>query len=113
MSTEYRDMSTEYRDFGVTDGKGRKVGAMVFKSTLEVETEEQASRWQVVPGTYYTFLPSATRDGFNYGASQSLRLFDSETKLHFAVEAYFRDARNRARRNRKFVTAMKSLVEKD
>lgn len=92
--------TTIERDFGMTDRLGRKVGARVVLSTEQYEALEDQTEtsyfYLTAPGSYYTARPSATRNGFDYGASQSAHLFETEAARDLYIAKYFKAAEKRA-----------------
>lgn len=103
------------QDFGVTDKKGRALGASValFECdyvqvavkleqsysgpyVVDADPSEHYCPLQVEPGHVWGFIPCSTRDGDGFGACQSERYFRSQEERDAAVEKYFKSARNRA-----------------
>lgn len=84
-------------DFGVHDSKCRTIGATV--KTYEVTFEalpEGVYGYSKPPGDYYGWIPSATRNGQHYGASQSSRLCKTSAERDAAISKYLKDAAKRA-----------------
>jgi hypothetical protein len=117
--------TAEHVDFGVTDAKGRTIGAMVHRSVrtfaeikiVEVAAGEVApdgttkpwprkidadtGRENVCystqePGAWFRFCPQATRGSASFGASQYDRYYRTEAEREEAVAAYLQAARARA-----------------
>ncbi len=95
------ELSTEFIDFGVVDGRCRKIGAKITTYRVDrVPTHGTDSL--LAPdslGTGWFALDiRATRNGFLYGASQETRYFESATARSIATDRYLADARKRAAR---------------
>lgn len=61
---------TENHSFGVTDDKGREVGAYVYFTvqTRVAASQNDAQAEKVAPGTYLTAFARSTRDGKAFGS---------------------------------------------
>jgi len=92
-------------DFGITDRKGRAIGAQI--ATWEAEyvpvAADQADKdygpegWYInrQPGRYYGFRPWATRNGKHYGAMQPSYLYATTEEREAAIAKYLDSARKR------------------
>ena len=99
--------------FDVKDRFGRDIGAqvvlqrVVFEAIPEAETKRDEYGFPrpgypiylKAPGEYFTFTPSALRDGKMYGALQEPRYFPAYGNRNAAIKKYFADARKRAVKN--------------
>lgn len=84
-------------DFGCTDSKGRKLGAVIRTGVRTfVAAPAGQGGWTVAPGTHHYFRPQATRGGKKYGALQSTRYYPTAEQLEAAVQLYLANARKRA-----------------
>lgn len=89
-------------DFGVVDERGRKLGARVAFSEVElVEVEAGADRWACrtyskPAGYYFLARMQATRDGSLFGATQLDNWYTTEAERDAAVAKYLKQARSRA-----------------
>lgn len=117
--------TVEHHDFGVSDERGRKIGAFVSRCTVTVasvmrydDTGEGVPanlsmrdlwladhagtaprKWsyhEEATEPAYGFSPHATRNGTPYAALQSWRWFSSEAEREAAVTAYLKSAHKRA-----------------
>jgi hypothetical protein len=82
--------------FGVLDSKGREIGARVAFRVATYTLTEERSGYCIAPGTYFEWLPSATRSGAHYGALQSWRQCATSEERHVAVTEYLKRARKQA-----------------
>jgi len=109
------------RDFGITDSKGRKLGARASTRDLCLtvaeyqdygdrgsprlgKAKEHGVEWLrtgTPDGPCFTLHVAATRDGADFGASQPCRHFRTRAERDAALERYFRDAAKRAAKGRK------------
>ena len=102
--TERLSEGLEFHNFGVADSKGRVIGCRI---AYEVEVFEETilntwGYWNNVPaGTYYSWTPSATRDGKDFGASQRTNRCATEEERFEQVAKYLKGAEARARKNAK------------
>lgn len=86
-------------DFGTTDKRGRKVGAAIFTTEFDfVEDPEANGGYLMAAGHYYAFVPSATRDGNSYGATQRWTSYATVEDRDAAIATYLKGARKRAER---------------
>jgi len=95
------EVQTQHVSFDVVDEKGRIVGAFIETSvvtyTLFDGTEgPYRGGWRHAPGVFFGFEPHATRNGKNYGASQSLSVFDTAEARDAAIAKYLKTAKARA-----------------
>jgi hypothetical protein len=82
--------------FGCSDGKGRWVGAIIYRS-LDDGQEDQCGYPGYEPGLYYTFRPMAARNGLPYGGGRQPHYhFKSEAEREAAIEKYLASAKKRA-----------------
>lgn len=91
--------STEvYHDFGVTDARGRKIGAVVTFSLVEFveKTEDRSWGYRRPAGMYLALCTQATRNGKHYGATQDDQFFATEAEREEAAAKYLKSARARA-----------------
>lgn len=90
--------TTTSNDFGFLDKRGRKIGAIVTRATLDyVPAPEGAySGYSKAPGTYQGMLVQATRDGKSFGACQSWTSFDTVSEREKAITKYLASAKKRA-----------------
>lgn len=85
------------RVFPFNDRLGRQIGAQVTVRHEEFTVVEGASGgYRREPGRYWSFTPSATRDGRPYGASQNPNYFNTQTEMDKAISTYFAKAEKRA-----------------
>ena len=93
--------------FGITDSKGRSVGALLIITTVEYAangyTFERPGPFghlglEVEPGTYYVVQPWATRDGETFGATQPDRRFKTKAGRDAYVTEYLANAERRAKK---------------
>lgn len=103
LTTGTEDKATvtrEGRDFGAVDKFGRRIGATIRTSvvTFTPVPEGQNYGYRMIPGTYFSFRPSATRNEAEYGASQSTQYFDTEAKREAAIAKYLTGAQKRAQK---------------
>lgn len=96
-------VQTTEHDFGVTDARGRKIGAQVHRYVTEFVEKEGGWAANCMgstrpAGTYITLQVQATRDGVPYGAWQDARYFATEAEREAAVAKYLKDAQARARK---------------
>jgi hypothetical protein len=88
--------STDHADFGVTDAKGRKVGASIKMHTLDITDDKRNSTNGIVAephnfGTWYCYSIQSTRNGKDFGASAKTSKFRSRTERDAkAVKAFDR-----------------------
>jgi hypothetical protein len=94
--TEYTILSTEKRDFGVADGRGRKIGAIVEIVRTTFEPSDERFGWTVAPGTYYAVNTNATRDGELYQGGHEARVGAELADAEKYVAKYFTGAAKRA-----------------
>ncbi len=84
-------------DFGVTDAKGRKVGAIVWTAVEEyVPATDDRFTWNTKPGTYFTATPHASRNGYIFGATQATYHFETEAERAAWIAKYLKAAERRA-----------------
>lgn len=84
-------------DFGITDDRGRAIGALVIFGT-ETRSADESAHWLVEPetlGAHVTALVRATRNGEPYGASQSCTLHPTREAAEAAAEKKLTAARKR------------------
>ena len=88
----------EQHDFGVTDLKGRKVGATVSSQVKTfVAVPADSHSWNSTPpGTYFCWMGNATRAGEWFGAGQSWNYCKTEAERFAQVEKYLKSAKARA-----------------
>lgn len=101
LTTANEDKSTvdrEGRDFGALDKFGRRIGAIIRRSTVTFTAvpEGQNYGYRMAPGKYFAFRPSATRNEAEYGAGQPTQYFDTEAKREAAIAKYLAGAQKRA-----------------
>ena len=85
------------RFFGITDSKGRRVGALVWLGVGEfIPAVPGRTTWSTPVGSYFTARPSATRDSYEFGPAQRERFFATARERDAWVEKYFAGAERRA-----------------
>lgn len=85
-------------DFGFADKRGRKIGACIhrFMTTFAPVEADSWGGYRHEPGTFFSFIGKATRNGEGYGASQPMHHFKTEAERDAAIETYLTSARKRA-----------------
>jgi len=90
-------------DFGLSDKKGRAIGARIYLSTMVTRpvSEENAKGWgaqihKLPAGTYYMLLTSAMRGGETFGAYTGNRAFKTIEERTAAIAKYLKGAKKRA-----------------
>jgi hypothetical protein len=77
------DYTVEHIDFGVSDSKGRAIGAMIHTMTYTLTacpTDYKGSFMLRAPGVYAAAAVHPTRNGRAFAASQPRNLFESAEK---------------------------------
>lgn len=89
--------NTQRREtFEVRDRKLRSVGALVNIAMAEATESDGVGYGGYEPGLYWSFRPSATRSGVEYGATQPRQYFKTEAEMEAAIAKYFASAKKRA-----------------
>lgn len=91
-------------DFGVTDDKGRAIGALVYRWVDVVIEGDQVwsnvgpdgTPQHLAPGVYYGWMGYATRAGETFGALQPRRHLTTEADRERAIAEYLAAAAKRA-----------------
>lgn len=83
-------------DCEMTDDKGRKIGAVASRSTVDAtyfpaHSEKWHTYSRYAPGRYFAASVQQTRNGVSYGASQDRVLFETEAERDAWVEKRFSD----------------------
>lgn len=89
----------EIHDFGVVDNKGRAVGALVYRATVEYAVDPAPSVWggcTIDPGVWFTWCGMATRDGAGFGACQETHFCATPADREAQVMKYLKGASARA-----------------
>lgn len=85
-------------DFGVSDRKGRRIGARL---TLSIRRYTPAApgvgRYNVRPGLYYALHTIATRAGEAFGPSFNFSIYPTREEREAAIAKYLKGAKARAR----------------
>ena len=86
------------KSFGVTDDRGRDVGARVslWTDTYVALPSDAFSGCTAAPGTYYRADTTATRNGEPYGSGSRWHQFETTDELDAYVAKYFAAACKRA-----------------
>ncbi|WDS38293.1 hypothetical protein TMCBR3_gp045c [Caulobacter phage TMCBR3] len=98
MPTNKSGVVEAEHDFGVKDGKGRRIGAVVHTFEVDFQPVERGG-YARDAGHYWAFTGNATRNRVMYGASQSPNYFHSAAERDAAMAKYLDAARKRAVRN--------------
>lgn len=93
------DVAKQHVAFGITDGKGREIGARF--TTYRIDWLPRAESCTLAQpdqlGTGWFVLDfHATRDGKDFGSSNPRGYFTSATARDAAIEKYLTDAKKRA-----------------
>lgn len=98
--TMFINEGLERHEWDVADRKGRRLGTTVTFGTFTFEKvpEGTFSGYTMEPGTYYAWMPQATRAGNWFGASQGWRFCKTEAQRFHAVAKYLRGAQERAQK---------------
>lgn len=98
------DQQRTAHDFGVTDAKGRAIGALVYRWVDVVIDGDKV--WSnagpdgkpqyLAPGVYYGWMGYATRAGETFGALQPRRHLTTEADRERAIADYVAGAAERA-----------------
>lgn len=96
--TDTINEGTEAHGFGVSDRKGREIGAKVsFEVRVYAPAEEGVKSWvNIAPGTYFVVRYQATRGGTSYGPGFNRAFFGTEKERFAGVEKYLKSAKARA-----------------
>jgi hypothetical protein len=92
----------EHHGFGLVDKRGRQIGAVIYRFSVEVtETDDRDSYevrhvWQNQIGTQYVVSFHATRDGVSFGGGKSDKWFATEAEREDAIRKYLQNAKARA-----------------
>lgn len=93
--------NVEHVDFGIVDGRGRKIGAIVTTYRQD-RVPFAGSNSGLAPDSigigWFALDVHAARNGVRFGAVQSTRYFESATARDSAIERYLAAARKRAAR---------------
>jgi len=90
VSSTKTDRAEYHNDFGITDAKGRKIGAVIvhfMQTNVAAASDAQVYRIANI-GTFYGWNVQATRDGIPYGAGQVDRFSASDLRRVIEVRAY-------------------------
>lgn len=94
------DEGTERHDFGVTDAKGRQVGASIRRWVRIVSAGEKvwhcATRSHLSAGTWYALDVQATRADESFGPVQPVAFYATEAERIAAADKYLAGAKKRA-----------------
>ena len=96
--TEIRKTHVE---FGVIDQRGREIGANISEwevSMVPLPEDHRGCYSTLAPGCYFALRTQATRNGLEYGATQSSRHFSTEAERIRALGSYLRTAELRAKK---------------
>lgn len=102
LASHQSEPQHEYVSFGLTDARGRAVGARLTRYEFTATRTDEAVNGSCMKlpegmeGRVYAFAPQATRDGAKYGALQPHRFFPTYIEREAAVVAYLRKSVNRA-----------------
>ena len=91
----------QHYDFGVSDAKGRALGAYVTRLEFDyILAPEDARSWSpdCEPGHYFAYRPHAARGRAPFGASQSMVSFKTEAEREADIERYLAAAKKRAQK---------------
>lgn len=86
--------STETVDFGKTDSKGRRIGAMIVRDNetyalmTEAEIKTSFCFSYIEPGLWFTYHIQTTRNGSRYGACQPTHYFATVEERDVAIHAH-------------------------
>ena len=101
----HKDEGRTYHGFDRNDGRGRAIGAMIYRDTrtftLATEHDRQPGGpllYRLAPGTYYCWRPQATRDGHAYGACQREHLALTAAAREVEIARYLGAAEKRAKK---------------
>ena len=89
-AVEITDYTVDHIDFGVSDSKGRAIGAMIHTMTYTLTacpTDYKGSFMLRAPGTYAAAAVYPTRNGRVFAASQPRKLFDSAEKRDAHIDS--------------------------
>jgi len=92
----------EQHEFGIVDKRGRSIGAVIYRFSVEVtETDDRDNydvRWyrQNQFGTQYVFYFRATRNGIHFGGGKPDQWFATEAEREDAIRKYLQNAKARA-----------------
>jgi len=89
-------------DFGLVDGKGRKIGCTITRGNCDCVFSIDPTiiiYTNLSPGHHYFFRPSITRNGKPFGAAQSERFFDTEEAREKAIAKYVTASKQRMQNN--------------
>jgi hypothetical protein len=101
LNSGSREGSPIERSFGLSDRRGREMGARVSLFTVVIEEARWSGHFDVgleLGTKVFAFRPQATRTWLPYGPVQSMRYFATAEDRDRAVELYFEQARKRALR---------------
>jgi hypothetical protein len=102
--TSVSDYSKTHHELGAKDSKGRVIGANIYTETqVYTDTDTPAGTWPDgspieynKPGAWHVWRCHATRDGQNYGATQSEHHCETLAERDAAIAKYLQDATKRA-----------------
>lgn len=92
------ELTRSVTDFGVTDDRGRAVGALVVISTVEFVPIPEGQTWgyRVDAGKYVEVNTQAQRGGKRFGASTATKLFANRSEADEHAAGYLDRAAKRA-----------------
>lgn len=86
-------------DFGVSDRKGRRVGARLTLTIRIYSTVAPGvGHYNVKPGVYFALHTTATRDGEPFGPSFNFSIYPTSEERDAAIAKYLKAAEARARK---------------
>lgn len=94
----------EAHDFGCADSKGRQLGTVVRRGTLNIVPHDDSKPYYGIAarpedfGHWFIYRVHATRAGEAFGASQTTHKFHSVAEREAAVAKYLKGASLRARK---------------
>lgn len=96
--TDTINEGTETHGFGVTDRKGREIGATIhFEVRVYEELPAGAVSFQrIAAGTHFVACFQATRGGKAYGPAFNRAFYSTEKERFVGVEKYLKSAKTRA-----------------
>jgi hypothetical protein len=92
----------EQHEFGIVDKRGRSIGAVIYRFSVEVIKTDDRSGYDVRLyrenqfGTQYVFCFHATRDGIHFGGGKPDQWFATEAEREDGIRKYLQNAKARA-----------------
>jgi hypothetical protein len=102
-------------EFGVTDNKGRALGARVITREVEMVEllpDQQSCYLSLEPGRWFTLQVHQTRNGSDFGAGHRARYFRTAAERDAAQVKYLIDAKRRVARISRLIEANAKNVSK-